>query len=138
MPLIPMGCVVQIHKDADKRGSWSPHTVDGWYLGTSPNHYRSHIINVKGTKADRVSETVFFKHKYLTNPTVTHADKVVDAARALCEALSKKKQGMSNGTMDTLRYLSNIFLTTAKSSKDKTWEEPAKQVRELPLAVQQV
>ena len=94
MPLAPMGCAVQIHEDADKRGSWSPHTVDGWYLGTSPDHYRSHIIHVKGTKADRISETVFFKHKYLTNPTVTHADKVVNAARALCEALSKKKQGM--------------------------------------------
>ena len=56
----------------------------------------------------------------------------------MCEALSKKKQGMSNGIIDALRNLSNIFLTTAKSSKDKTWEEPAKQVRELPLAVQQV
>ena len=133
MPLAPMGCSVQIHEDANKRGSWSPHTVDGWYLGTSPDHYRSHIIHVKGTKADRVSETVFFKHKYLTNPTVTHADKVVDAARALCEALSKKKQGMSNGTMDALRSLSDIFLTTAKSSKDKSWEEPAKQARAQPV-----
>ena len=69
---------------------------------------------------------------------MTHADKVVDAARALCEALSKKKQGMSNGTMDALRSLSDIFLTTAKSSKDKSWEEPAKQARaqsaEVPRA----
>ena len=126
MPLAPMGCAVQIHEDADKRGSWSPHTVDGWYLGTSPDHYRSHIIHVKGTKADRISETVFFKHKYLTNPTVTHADKVVNAARALCEALSRKKQGMQNHTMESLKKLSDIFLTTAKSNKDSSWEEPSK------------
>ena len=58
MPLAPVGCGVQIHKDADKRGSLSPRTVDGWYLGTSPDHYRPHIIHVKGTKANRVSETV--------------------------------------------------------------------------------
>ena len=126
MPLAPMGCAVQIHEDADKRGSWSPHTVDGWYLGTSPDHYRSHIIHVKGTKADRISETVFFKHKYLTNPTVTHADKVINAARALCEALSRKKQGMQNHTMESLKKLSDIFLTTAKSNKDSSWEEPSK------------
>ena len=62
----------------DKRGSWSPHTVDGWYLGTSPDHYQSHIIYVKGTKADRIPETVFFKHKYLPNPTFTHTDKAVN------------------------------------------------------------
>ena len=29
MPLAPMGCGVQNHKDAYKRRSWSPHTVDG-------------------------------------------------------------------------------------------------------------
>ena len=98
-----MRCVVQIHEDADKRGSWSPHTVDGWYLRTSSDHYRSHIIHVKGTKVDRILETVLFKHKYLTNPTVTHTDNVVDtAARALCDALSKKKQGVHNSTMESL------------------------------------
>ena len=102
-----------------------------------PDHYRSHIIHVKGTKANRVSETVFFKHKYLTNPTVTHADKAADVARALCEALSKRKQGMSNGTMDALRNLSNIFPTTAKSNKDTSWEEPATQAQEQPTAVPQ-
>ena len=110
MPLAPMGCDVQIHEYADNRGSWSPRVVDGWYLGTLPDHYRSHIIHVTGTKANRVLETVCFKHKYLTNPTVTDADKVVDAASALCEALRKRKQGMSNGTMDALRNLSDIFL----------------------------
>ena len=31
--------------------------------------------------------------------------------------------------MDALRNLSMIFLTTAKSNKDKTWEEPAKKSR---------
>ena len=59
MLLSPMRCAVQIHKDADKRGLWSPGTLDGWYLGTSPYHHRSHIMHVKGTKADRISGTVF-------------------------------------------------------------------------------
>ena len=137
MPLAPMGCGVKIHTDAGKRGSWSPHTVDGWHLGTSPDHYMSHITHAKRTKATIVSETVFLKHKHLTNPTVTHAEKVVDAARALCKAFSKRKQGMSNGTMDALRNFSNIFRTTAKSNKDKSWEEPTKQAQEQPMAVPQ-
>ena len=46
---------------------------------------------VKATNTKRISETVFFRHKYLTNPTVTHADRVVQAARELYNALSKKK-----------------------------------------------
>ena len=90
MPLAPMGCGVQIHENASKRKTWAPHTMDGYYLGTSPDHYRTHRIYVKGTNAERISETVFFKHKYLANPTVSHADGVVQAATELYNALNRK------------------------------------------------
>ena len=66
-------------------------------MGTSPDHYRAHRTCVKATDAERVSETVFFKHKYLTDSTVTHADRVVQAARELYNALSKKKTGHGEG-----------------------------------------
>ena len=39
MPLAPMGCKVQVHKKTDKRGTFSYHSVDGWYLATSDEHY---------------------------------------------------------------------------------------------------
>ena len=42
MPLAPMGCQVQVHEKTDKRGTWAFHSVNGWYLGTSPDHYRTH------------------------------------------------------------------------------------------------
>jgi hypothetical protein len=29
MPLVPIGCAVQVHEKTDKRGTWSYHTVDG-------------------------------------------------------------------------------------------------------------
>ena len=42
MPLAPMGCQVQVHETTDSQGNWSFHSMDGWYLGTSPEHYRTH------------------------------------------------------------------------------------------------
>jgi hypothetical protein len=36
MPLAPMGCEAQIHKKTDKQGTWACHSIDGWYLFTSP------------------------------------------------------------------------------------------------------
>ena len=36
MPLAPMGCNVQVHEKSDSRGTWAFHSVDGWYLNTSP------------------------------------------------------------------------------------------------------
>ena len=42
MPLAPMGCKVKVHKKSDSRGTWAFHSVDGWYLATSPEHYQTH------------------------------------------------------------------------------------------------
>ena len=44
------------------------------YLQTSPEHYQCHVIYVKQTKSKRVSDTVFFKKKYITQPTMTQSD----------------------------------------------------------------
>ena len=41
MPLAPMGMLVQVHEKTEKIGTWAYHTVEGWYLATSPEHYRT-------------------------------------------------------------------------------------------------
>ena len=63
MPLALMGCNVQVHEKTDKRGTWAFHSVDGWYLATSPEHYRTHKCHIKSTRSDRYSNTVSFQHK---------------------------------------------------------------------------
>jgi hypothetical protein len=79
VPLAPMGCEAQIHKKTDKQGTWAFHSSDGWYLFTSPEHYRTHTCYVKAAKSKRHSDTVHFKNKNIRNPTITHADKVMQA-----------------------------------------------------------
>ena len=37
-PLAPMGCAVQVHEKTDKWGTWAYHSVNEWYLSTSPKH----------------------------------------------------------------------------------------------------
>ena len=87
MPLAPMGCEAQVHEKTDKRGTWAYHSVDGWYLFTSPEHYRTHNCHIKQTKSERLSDTVQFQHKRITNPTITHADKVIHALADCVKAL---------------------------------------------------
>ena len=93
-PLAPMGCAVQVHEKTDKRGTWSYHTVDGWYLATSPEHYRTHRCHIKATRSERFTDTVEFRHKRITNPTITHADKVMkaiaDCARTITDTNSEQ------------------------------------------------
>ena len=82
-----MGSALQIHKKTDKHGTWSYHSIDDWYLTISPEHYRTHLCYVKSTKSERFTDTMQFNHKYITNPMLTHVDKVmnaiVDCAKAI-------------------------------------------------------
>jgi len=97
MPLAPMGCEAQVHEKTDKSGTWAYHSVDGWYLFTSPEHYRTHNCHIKHTKSERLSDTVQFQHKRITNPIITHADKVMHALADCVKAL----QGMTSNARNS-------------------------------------
>ena len=96
MLLAPMGCAVQVHEKTDKRSTWAYQSVDGWYLATSPEHYRTHLCHIKSTKGERFTDTAQFSHKKITHPKITHANKImasiVDCAKAI------KNASNSNGT----------------------------------------
>ncbi len=86
-----MGCAVQIHKSSEQQGTWAAITIDGRYLQTSPEHYQCHCIYVKKTKSERISDTVFFKHRYLTHPTGTPVDTIIKALGDLTQALKGRR-----------------------------------------------
>ena len=91
--------------------------MDGYYLGTSPDHYRAHRIYVKGTNAERTSETFYFKHKYLTSRIVSHTGRVVQAAEEPYNALNRKRHRMEEkATIEGLKELSSMYLKMAKQS----------------------
>jgi hypothetical protein len=86
-----MGWDAQVHEKSNKRGTWAFHLVDRWYLFTSPEHYRTYNCHVKHTKNKCLSDTVQFQHKCITNPSITHADKVMHALADCIKAI----QGMT-------------------------------------------
>eukprot|EP00804_Cyclotella_cryptica_P010817 CCRYP_008749-RA/>CCRYP_008749-RA protein AED:0.21 eAED:0.21 QI:0/0/0/1/1/1/3/0/823 len=88
MPLAPMGCRVQVHEKSDACGTWAFHSIDGWYLSTSPEHYRTHTCHIKSTNSDRLSDTVVFQHKSITHPSLTPTDKLMQTV-AVCAAALK-------------------------------------------------
>ncbi len=90
MPLAPMGCAVQLHQSSTRWASWAEHLIDWWYLQTSPEHYQCHVIYVKQMESEWVSDTVFLKTKYITQPTMTPVDIITKALNDLTHALKRK------------------------------------------------
>ena len=106
MHLVPMGCNVQVHEKSDTRGTWAFHSVDGWYLNTSPEHYHTHKCHIKHTNSDRFSDTVEFQHKRITNPTVTPADKIIRAISSCINTIQDLPVFKSN---NDLRHLHSVL-----------------------------
>jgi hypothetical protein len=85
-PFAPLGCKVEAHVTPEVRKTWAPHTTSGYYIGNAEEHYRCHKIYISDKKK-RICKTVFFKHKYLTMPTITPAEAILKAADNLVDTI---------------------------------------------------
>ena len=115
-PLTPIGVKVEMHVMPDVRKTYNPHSVSGYCIGTSLKHYRCYRIWVTDTRNVRVGNTVFFKHKYLTMPTITNADALLQAASDMSTAL-QGGVAQSLETRDAIAALMKIFKKNAEEAK---------------------
>ena len=76
-------------------------------------HHIFFTVWIKKTSSERVTDTVFFKQKYLTNTEVTPEDKVVAAAQILTHSMKGNLTGESE-EMEALEKVADIFETVAK------------------------
>ena len=87
-PLAPLGIEAHIYIPPDKRIRWGVKSHKGFYIGTSFEHYRYYKAYCTSTKAVQGAKTMYFKHKYITSPTITPQDAVIQAAKQLADILN--------------------------------------------------
>ncbi|KAL7478588.1 hypothetical protein ACHAW6_004347 [Cyclotella cf. meneghiniana] len=119
MPLVPMGCEVQVHKKTDKRGTWDYHSVDEWYLYTLPKHYRVHNCHIKATKSEWLTDTIQFKHKNITKPTMSHHDNIMHTLANCKAALEGLMNGAANQQLDELQTVISNAQAQLKHSTER-------------------
>jgi hypothetical protein len=111
--------VAEAHLVPGIRETWAPHTTSGFYVGNSWEHYCCHEVFISNTHHTQICSTVFFKHKYLTMPTLTPSDALICAANNLTDAIA----GIippPNITTDAIDQSINFFKLQAKKDKDAT------------------
>jgi hypothetical protein len=62
----PLGCAVMVHIKPKNRQSCDVRADTGFNIRTAMEHHQCFHIYIVKTRAMRVSETVFFKHQYIT------------------------------------------------------------------------
>ena len=145
MPIAPMGCAVQFHIKPNRRTTFGEHSGDGFYLRTSAEHYRTHVIFCKKTRSKRLADTVFFKHKHITQPTVTPADAIVNAFTKLRDAILGIQRSRDDAHFDALQRLESTLqppnkqVTIPRVDKEKeialTQPIPRVRINEIPTTI---
>lgn len=127
-PLAPLGTAVDMHLVPTAREMWLPHSATGYHMGISFEHYRCYRIWIKETRAKMIGNTVFFKHKYLTMPTITNADALLIAGKDMQSALKGAVPQVLH-TTDAVKQLMKIFKANAEAAKAKEQTSESQRVQ---------
>jgi hypothetical protein len=118
-PFAPLGCSVMAHVKPKNRRTWDTHGEVGFNIGTSMEHHRCFHVYIVKTRATRVSDSIFFKHQYITNPQVTPETLILKAAAELTSAL-KGTVSRETETADALAKVSTLFAKISESRAART------------------
>jgi hypothetical protein len=86
-PLGPPGCRVLAHEKPEKRTTWSPHGLDGWYVGPALDSYRCYKIWIWETRSICTCDTVTWFPTKVTIPPSSSTDLILASLQDIADAL---------------------------------------------------
>jgi hypothetical protein len=92
-PLVPLRCSVMAYIKLKNQQTWDVYADTGFNIRMVMEHHQYFHIYIVKTRATKVSNTVFFKHRYITNPQVT--SKTLIIASELTSALKGRSRPMT-------------------------------------------
>ena len=104
--------------------TWDVHADTSFNIRMAIEHHQCFHIYILKTRARRVSNTVFFKHQYITNPQVTPETLVIKVASELTNAL-KGSVSRNDKITEVLEKFSELFtkIAMAKAAMVKAKEQ---------------
>ena len=88
-PIAPCGIKVLVYESPEKRTSWAPHGVPGYYCGPALDAYRCFRVFVSTTSAMRISDTLaWFPENYIM-PGASASELMVTALQDLNLAIAQ-------------------------------------------------
>ena len=98
-PIAPPGTKIAVHKKVDQRASFEYRGREGWYIGSSVEHYRCVRCYIPTTNSEIVVDSVEFIPEKIPVPSASTDFSLRQTARDLVDVL---KHG-NNSTLPTLQ-----------------------------------
>jgi hypothetical protein len=128
-PFVPIRMELLVHVEPRKQQTYAQHCNKGYIIGTSFKHYQCQKVWMKDTHTTRVSGAVWFKHKYLTNPSITPEDQIIAAIGRLAKTLTTGvPPQLHDGTVDKLCKLQEILESRMDVNDEREVTAPTQKV----------
>jgi hypothetical protein len=105
MPPGPVGCCVLIHAKPASCRSWDFCAKNAFYIGLALELYRCFKLVNTDTKSQVISDTVEFRHSYLSIPAPSTEDQIVHGLQVVAGALTGAAPPISITQVDTIANL---------------------------------
>jgi hypothetical protein len=127
-PFVPIGMELLVHIKPHKQQTNAQHCKKGYVIGTLFKHYQCHKVWMKDMHATQVSGVVWFKQKYLTNPSVIPEDPIVAAIGRLAKTLTTRvPPQLPDNTVDKLHKLQEILEPRTDGNNERKITAPMQQ-----------
>ena len=104
---------MQIHEKPHKRLTYTPHSVDGWYLVPAVHHYRYYTCYNINTGGDTTLDTIAFFPGFMKMPNYSTRNMAIHAAADLAKALQTPRPEshfqVGEAQLKAIRELYQIF-----------------------------
>jgi hypothetical protein len=113
-PLAPPGTRVLVHEKPVDRETWSPHGIDGWYVGPALDSYICYRTWILDTRRKRIRDTLEWFSMHVTMPLASSIDLVVAGTRDIIQALNNPSASsplapLTDSETQTLRTLATVL-----------------------------
>ena len=108
-PLGPIGCPVIIHSKLNIHNTWDFRSRTEFNIVPTLNHYRCFHIFDGATKSLLFSDTIKFLHEYLTQPTHTQGDRILNSLNFFSCAVKDAPTSIHHEYLTDISKLRNLF-----------------------------
>ena len=142
-PIAPPGTEMMMHDKPNRRKTWGYNAKKAWYLGPCLRHYRSVRGMLPSTKGERITDTFRFRHHAIDIPNLTPADRILEAAKQLDNAIQQQPKKAPMDEHTAIELLREVLLgeikqklpPNSKQRREKAQRTASNEQHEQPTPV---
>ena len=103
-----------MYEKPNRRKTFGINAKKAWYIAPCFKHYQTFKFILQSTGAERMLDTVRFKHHAIAIPQITLTNRILEASRQLDDAIKQQPKKSPMDELTTIELLQEVLLGERK------------------------